>query len=78
MSKSSSYRENYNSIHLEIVELLKAARAASARSINAFLVWTAVFSVETGPLEPSLNEKRSKRQSAYKPGSVWPGLIAPT
>ena len=31
-----------------------------------------------GPLEPSLNEKRSKRQSACKPGSVWPGLIAPT
>jgi hypothetical protein len=26
----------------------------------------------------SLNEKRSKRQPACKPGSVWPGLIAPT
>jgi hypothetical protein len=31
-----------------------------------------------GPLEPSLNETRSKRQPACKPGSVWPGLIAPT
>jgi hypothetical protein len=26
----------------------------------------------------SLNETRSKRQPACKPGSVWPGLIAPT
>ena len=33
---------------------------------------------ETGSPKPSLNEKRSKRQSACKPGSVWPGLIAPT
>jgi hypothetical protein len=31
-----------------------------------------------GPIEPSLDEKRSKRQPACKPGSVWPGLIAPT
>jgi hypothetical protein len=31
-----------------------------------------------GPLEPSVNETRSKRQPACKPGSVWPGLIAPT
>ena len=31
-----------------------------------------------GPLGPSLNETRSKRQPACKPGSVWPGLIAPT
>jgi hypothetical protein len=29
-------------------------------------------------IAPSLNETRSKRQSACKPGSVWPGLIAPT
>jgi hypothetical protein len=29
-------------------------------------------------IEPSLNETRSKRQPACKPGSVWPGLIAPT
>jgi len=28
--------------------------------------------------EPTLNETRSKRQPACKPGSVWPGLIAPT
>jgi DUF1016 N-terminal domain len=40
MSKSSLYRENYNSIHLEIVELLKAARSASARSINALMTAT--------------------------------------
>jgi phosphoribosylpyrophosphate synthetase len=40
MSKSSLYRENYNSIHLEIVELLKAARSASARSINAVMTAT--------------------------------------
>ena len=29
-------------------------------------------------IAPSLNEKQSKRQPACKPGSVWPGLIAPT
>ena len=29
-------------------------------------------------IEPTLNETRSKRQPACKPGSVWPGLIAPT
>ena len=33
---------------------------------------------DRGPLGAILNEKRSKRQSACKPGSVWPGLIAPT
>ena len=31
-----------------------------------------------GSAEPSLNETRSKRQPACKPGSVRPGLIAPT
>ena len=40
MSKVSPHRENYNSIHVEIVELLKAARAVSARSLNAIMTAT--------------------------------------
>ena len=40
MSKVSLHRENYNSIHVEIVELLKAARSASARSLNAIMTAT--------------------------------------
>ena len=40
MSKGSLHSENYNSLHSEIVELLKAARAASARSLNALMTAT--------------------------------------
>lgn len=40
MSKASLHRENYNSIHVEIVELLKAARVACARSLNAIMTAT--------------------------------------
>jgi predicted nuclease of restriction endonuclease-like (RecB) superfamily len=40
MSKSSLQGNNYDSIHSEIVALLKAARSASARSINALMTAT--------------------------------------
>jgi predicted nuclease of restriction endonuclease-like (RecB) superfamily len=40
MSKGSLQSINYNSIHSEIVALLKTARSASARSINALMTAT--------------------------------------
>lgn len=40
MTRSSLQRNNYHSIHSEIVALLKMARAASARSINALMTAT--------------------------------------
>ena len=50
----------------------------SARSIIALSGLDGRVIEDNRPLGPSLNEKRSKRQPACKPGSVWPGLIAPT
>jgi hypothetical protein len=45
MSKSSLQGNNYDSIHSEIVALLKAARSASARSINALMTATYYWTV---------------------------------
>ena len=40
MDKSSLQRNNYDTMHSEIVALLKTARAASARSVNALMTAT--------------------------------------
>jgi hypothetical protein len=50
----------------------------SARSIFALSGLDGRVIEDRGPLGTILNEKQSKRQSACKPGSVWPELIAPT
>jgi predicted nuclease of restriction endonuclease-like (RecB) superfamily len=40
MTKMTTVPENYNSIHAEIVELLKTARSAAARSVNSIMTAT--------------------------------------
>ena len=40
MTKMTTIPENYNNIRAEIVELLKAARCAAARNVNAIMTAT--------------------------------------
>lgn len=40
MTKMTTIPDNYNNMHAEIVELLKAARSTAARNVNSIMTAT--------------------------------------